>query len=209
MSRQSSWSPISLLAAGLVVIVILLAGPDTRTAAVPSLDEHYPPPELTKTAVAAQAAAAAYPGEKTDTPTVTGTLATATPTAGGTRTPTFAAGFPTETPSPDEPLAAQETATPELTATPPGEVVCAPGVPVEISGEGPPRAPFLLYFGRRAVSGGSIDPNGRFTIALVVGRERAGVYIVTVQVRGTSQVLRQFTCAVPATTPTPLPRPLP
>jgi hypothetical protein len=78
-------------------------------------------------------------------------------------------------------------------------------VPVEISGTGPPRAAYLLYFGQRAVSGGSVGPDGRFRITLVVGSERAGTYTVTVQVRGTKQVLRSFTCLVPEATPTPLP----
>ena len=215
MSRQSSWSPLSLLLAGLVVIIILVAGPDTSTRAVQS--STYPAPALTQTAAASQTAAAAspsaYPGPGTASPTATRASGTVTPTAKGTQTATARATatatsviFPTEitqpTPAFEEPEA---TSTPAPTATPVSELTCAPGVPLEISGEGPPRAPFLLYFGERAVSGGSVEPDGRFVIALIVSSERAGTYTVTVRVRGTSQVLRELTCSVPAVTPTPLP----
>jgi hypothetical protein len=85
-------------------------------------------------------------------------------------------------------------------------MTCFPGEPLVITGDGPPRAAFLLYFGERAVSGGSVTPAGRFSTRLVVGQERAGVYLVTVRVRGTSQVLREIACSVPDVTPTPLPR---
>jgi hypothetical protein len=78
-------------------------------------------------------------------------------------------------------------------------------VPIEIAGDGPPRAPLLLYFAERPVGGGSVAPNGRFALKLIVGQERAGEYMVTVRVRGTSRALRQITCAVPNVTPTPLP----
>lgn len=218
MSRQSSWSPLSLLLAGLVVIIILVAGPDTSTRAVQSSRETYPAPALTQTAAASQTAAAgspsAYPGPGTASPTATRASGTITPTAKVTQTAKPLASatatsviFPTEitlpTPASEEPEA---TSTPAPTATPVSELTCAPGVPLEISGEGPPRAPFLLYFGQRAVSGGSVEPDGRFVIALIVGSERAGTYTVTVRVRGTSHVLRELTCSVPAVTPTPLPR---
>ena len=216
MSRQSSWSPLSLLLAGLVVIIILVAGPDTSTRAVQSSKETYPPPALTQTAAALQTAAvgspSAYPGPGTASPTATRAGGTLTPTR-GTQTATARASatatpvtFPTQITLPtaafEEPEA---TSTPAPSETPVSELTCAPGVPLEISGEGPPRAPFLLYFGQRAVSGGSVEPDGRFVIALIVGSERAGTYTVTVRVRGTSRVLRQLTCSVPAVTPTPLP----
>lgn len=45
----------------------------------------------------------------------------------------------------------------------------------------------------------------RFPARLVVGRERAGKYDLTVRLRGTRQVLLQLTCAVPEVTPTLLP----
>jgi len=137
----------------------------------------------------------------TGTPTSTDSSAR-TPPRGGSpgdelATQTALANSSTETPG--------ETSTLTLTPTPLGELQCPPGVPVEISGEGPPRAPYLLYFGDRVVSGGSVEPDGRFSISLIVGSERDGTYEVTVRVRGTPQVLRQLTCTVPPTTPTPLP----
>jgi hypothetical protein len=76
---------------------------------------------------------------------------------------------------------------------------------VEITGQGPPRAAFLLYFGQRVVSGGSISVDGHFSIKLVVGHERPGAYPVTVRIRGTRAVLRELTCEVPAPpSPTPI-----
>jgi hypothetical protein len=63
----------------------------------------------------------------------------------------------------------------------------------------------MLYFGQRIVGGGSIEADGSFTLPLVVGSERAGSYPVSVRVRGSGQVLTQFTCSVPPVTPTPVP----
>jgi hypothetical protein len=212
MPRQSFWTPLSLLIAGLVVIIILLAGPHTRTDAGRTLNLSYPPPTATL-----------YPGPESRTPTTTATRTsgTSTPTVTGTRTaqptqptqtrtitaeptgtfirPTEQAQIPTDTP--------EASATPTLTPTPSDKLDCAPGQPIAISGSGPPRTPFLLYFDQRAVSGGSVEPDGHFLITLVVGNERGGIYSVTVRVRGSSQVLRQLTCTVPPTTPTPLPTP--
>jgi hypothetical protein len=212
MPRQSFWTPLSLLIAGLVVIVILLAGPNTRTDAGHTLNQSYPNPTATSSAYPG-------PGSRTPTTTATRTPGTSTPTVTGTRTtqPTQTrtlAANPTGTfiePSPPTEQAQEPTDTPEateeptFTPTPTDELACAPGQPIVISGSGPPRAPFLLYFDQRAVSGGSIEPDGHFLITLVVGNERAGIYPVVVRVRGSSQVLRQLTCTVPPTTPTPLP----
>jgi hypothetical protein len=81
-----------------------------------------------------------------------------------------------------------------------------PGVPIAIAGSGPPYAAFLLYFGERAVGGGSINATGRFLARLTIGQERAGIYSVTVRLRGTTRILREVTCSVPEVTPTPTPR---
>jgi hypothetical protein len=75
-----------------------------------------------------------------------------------------------------------------------------------ITGSGPAHAAFLVYFGQRVVTGGSVTANGRFATTLIVGHERAGVYPVTVRVRGTAQVLLGISCAVPDVTPTYVPR---
>jgi len=96
------------------------------------------------------------------------------------------------------------TATP--TAIPNDVLTCFPGQSLVITGDGPPHAAFLVYFGQRVVSGGSVTPNGRFATTLIIGAERAGVYSITVRVRGTSKVLLETSCAVPNVTPTLIPR---
>jgi hypothetical protein len=156
----------------------------------------------------------AYPAESptggaTGTTTVTTTSGSRTPTTGSataqiTRTPTPTA---TQTPGAAESTASDQPteAAAASTPTPLNALVCTPNVPVLIEGSGPPRAPVLLYFGERPVGGGSIGPDGRFALKLIVGQERAGDYSVSVRIRGTSQVLRQVTCSVPFVAPTPLP----
>jgi hypothetical protein len=138
--------------------------------------------------------------------TRTGTPATSTQTLSQTVTQT---GTPVTTTRSATPLpttaAPEEQPTAEATPTPADALTCTPGVPIEITGEGPPRAPLLMYFGDRPVGGGSVAPNGAFALQLTVGQERPGDYKVTVRVRGTSQALRQVTCSVPLLAPTPLP----
>jgi hypothetical protein len=214
MSRQNMASPISVLVAGVVVVVMLLMGSSPHTSATASLQGTTYPPK-TATAMTAQA----YFGPTwtaealTRTPTRTGTSGTATTTATGTpqitgtvtigtATPTEPVGMFENTPTVEE--LATPTDTP--TATPSSALTCAPGSPLEIGGEGPPRAAYLIYFGERAVGGGTIEADGTFVARLVMGLERAGVYDVTVRLRGTRQVLRELSCTVPAVTPTPIPR---
>lgn len=184
--------------------------PNTTTTAIPDRCL-----ALTKTVTATSSSG-------TRTPTVTGTPATATlvgrstATALSRGTPTdtltitvFPTVRPTNTFTSNVPR--QATRTPGMvptlipTATPHGDLLCRPGVPIEIVGEGTPRTPFLLYFGERAVSGGSVDARGHFAIALVVGNERAGNYVVTVRARGSGRLLHRLTCSVPVATPTPRP----
>lgn len=203
MTRLRITGPLSLLLTGIAVIILLLAASDRGTSAVgraaPEVarqqDTAYPYP--------------AYPSpdDTTATVTPTGTLGTATPTTGtplpdegATAIPTFAVATATRAPT-------IERASPTLAATPTptGEFECLPGIPLAIDGAGPPHAGYLVYFDGRAVGGGTVEGDGTFRAQLVVGQERAGVYDVTVQVRGSDQVLRELTCAVPATTPTPLP----
>ncbi len=181
--------------------------------------------DATATAEALTETASGYPATTSSAyPAASGTsVATGTTTAtttAGSRTPTIASATPqiTRTPTPtltQAPGVAESTAsglpaeaTADITPTPVDAMACAPNVPVLIEGSGPPRAPVLLYFGERPVGGGSIGPDGRFALKLIVGQERAGDYSVTVRIRGTSQVLRQVTCSVPPVTPTPLPDPL-
>jgi hypothetical protein len=142
------------------------------------------------------------------TPVTTTSVATTSVTAvGQTVTPQRrTAATPTvSTPSlaPPEAGTTEETApdADDVTPTASSYLICAPGERVLITGEGPPRAAFLLYFGLRVVSGGSVSLTGSFSIPLVVGHERPGSYPVTVRVRGSEQVLRELTCEVPATQP--------
>jgi hypothetical protein len=140
---------------------------------------------------------------------VTTTTTTITP---GTTSPAVATAQPTTPTTPSEnapPTDATESvpAGPEAVgpeATPVNLLTCAPGERILITGQGPPRAPFLLHFGQRVVGGGSVSVTGSFSIPLVVGRERPGSYPVIVQVRGSEQVLRELTCEVPPlASPTP------
>jgi hypothetical protein len=82
-------------------------------------------------------------------------------------------------------------------------MTCPPGVRILLRGKGPARAAFLLFFGTRAVGGGSVAADGTFTAPLVVGNERAGAYPVVVRLRGTPRILLQRICTVPAVTPLP------
>ncbi|HEX9371650.1 MAG TPA: hypothetical protein VF897_11625 [Roseiflexaceae bacterium] len=156
-----------------------------------------------------------YPGSGTTSATQSATQGgtPGTPSPGATLAATqgglTASPTTTRTPGPSEatPGGASDlsAATPTPTATPTDAITCAPGVPVTIDGTGPPRAPLLLYFDERAVGGGSVEPDGHFSLDLTVGQERPGIYDVAVRVRGTTRVLRQLQCSVPDVTPTPAP----
>jgi len=155
---------------------------------------------------------AVTPGAQTATSTMTpgvGTpTATPTPTRASTSIPLAAPLAPTLIPpTPTIEIDPQRLAPTETpTALPDSALICFPGQPLVITGGGPARAAFLLYFGQRVVSGGSVTPNGRFATTLVVGRERAGVYPITVRVRGSTKVLLATSCAVPNVAPTLVPR---
>jgi hypothetical protein len=137
---------------------------------------------------------------------VTSTTPTETPTSSPSATSLItpsaipsvpATSLPTTMPAPLQ--------TPAPIPTPSNGVMCPPGTEIVFTGEGPPRTALLLAFEQRIVGGGSTDVGGRFRIPLAVGDERPGYYVVTVQVRGTKQVLRQWTCIVPEFTPTRTP----
>lgn len=202
MPRHNLRSPIGVLVVGLILIWMLLIRSAQSTSAIGDL-QPYPgyPAQTTPTTAANSTAPATLP----TTTATTNTLATAIPTATKataitTRVPTrpLANNAPAATP-----VVPTATALPVLVS----ELTCAPGATIEINGESPPRAALLLYFGQRVVGGASADPNGRFVIPLIVGRERAGEYVVTVRVRGTRQLVRELTCIVPQVSPTPLPTP--
>jgi hypothetical protein len=163
----------------------------------PSALTHTPSPtsdpnQLTPSITASAFITSTTPPATPTSPTPTDVTPTSSPSAipSATATP-----FPTTVP------VTPQTSTP--IPTPSDGVMCVPGTQIAITGEGPPRTALLLLFRQRIVGGDSTDAGGRFEIPLVVGRERAGYYPVAVQVRGTKQVLLQFTCIVPEVTPTP------
>jgi len=234
MSGQNKAGAISaLLLIGLLALVVSLSSVGPRVSAIArmqnatvtltpcddSVDDgecsDYRD-ELTNTATAELATqtarAIATSNALTTTTTATTTLGVGTPTV--TRTPVLSptsfTAVATLAPSPIQPtpIAAPQQLAPTETPTviPADALTCFPGQPLVITGDGPARAAFLVYFGQRVVSGGSVAPSGRFATTLIVGRERAGVYPVTVRVRGTTQVLLEISCAVPDVTPTLVPR---
>ena len=231
MSRQKKAGTISAIFVGLLVLIVLLANIDTRVSAIARMqnptvtltpcDDDVDDgvcsdyrADLTMTAELATQTASAIgtPNAGTATATTTITLGVGTPTVTPTPTlsPTSLTGVATLAPSPTllAPTAPPQQLAPTETPTaiPDDALICFPGQPLVITGDGPARAAFLVYFGQRVVSGGSVTPSGRFATTLIVGRERAGVYPVTVRVRGTAQVLLEISCAVPDVTPTFVPR---
>lgn len=133
----------------------------------------------------------------TNTATSTPTLITPGVASSATPTRTPAAGAtPTHSPLP--------TATPTIS----GATQCQPGNPFTVAGSAPPRAPLLLYFNGRAVGGGSAGLTGQFALTLTVGRERPGVYPISVRLRGDGREVLRTVCEVTIlpprlTTPTP------
>lgn len=141
------------------------------------------------------------------TSTVVGSPAATPPPA---LSPTSFTGAATLAPSPTQPapiVEPQQVAPTETpTVIPDSALICYPGIPLVITGDGPAHAAFLLYFGQRVVSGGSVSSSGRFATSLIVGHERAGIYPISVRVRGTTQALLETNCVVPDITPTLVPR---
>jgi hypothetical protein len=232
MSRQKKAGTISVLLIGLLVLGVCLASMGTHVSAIARMQNATVTPTpceddpsdcsdyatddamdaMTATADELTAAAEITPGAGTATTTATTTTTpgVGTPTVTPTTTPTSFTTVATLAPSPIQPTPSIEpqqiapTETP--TVIPDNALICFPGQPLVITGDGPARAAFLLYFGQRVVTGGSVAPNGRFATTLIVGRERAGVYPITVRVRGTAEVLLETSCAVPDVTPTLVPR---
>ncbi len=230
MSRQKKAGTISALLIGLLVLGVCLASLGTRVSAIARLQNATVTPTpcvedpddcsdyatddamdaMTATADEMTAAAETTPSEVTATTTTTAGVGT--PTATSALAPTSITTAAPLAPSPiqptpsipSEPQRVVPTETP--TAIPEDALICFPGQPLVITGDGPARAAFLLYFGQRVVSGGSVAPNGRFATTLVVGRERAGVYPIIVRVRGSGKVLLETSCTVPNVTPTLVPR---
>jgi hypothetical protein len=230
MSRQKKAGTISALLIGLLVLSVCLASLGTRVSAIARLQSATVTPTptpcegdpndcadyatddaidaMTASADALTATAAITPNAQTST--TSATPGVGTPTLTPTPTPTSLTTAATLAPSPNQPTPTIEpqllepTETP--TAIPDSALICFPGQPLVVAGDGPARAAFLVYFGQRVVSGGSVTSNGRFATTLIIGRERAGVYSITVRVRGTAKLLLETSCVVPDVTPTLVPR---
>ena len=229
MSRQKKAGAISALFVGSLMLAILLASVGAHGSAIarlqtatitptPCNEEDQLDCEDDQTATAEiyfdnQTATALVTTPSTATITATTSTGTATATSTSPPSPTTSTVIVTPVPSPQSatPIAPAQQLAPTETPTeiPSDALTCYPGQPLVISGDGPPRAAYLVYFGQRAVSGGSVAPSGRFATTLLIGSEHAGVYPIVVRVRGTSQVLLELSCAVPDVTPTFIPRALP
>jgi hypothetical protein len=221
MRQHNLLAPVSVLITGLAVMILLLLRPEANTSAALNAQNATAYPQPTEAPyvgpsnntdpTSASTATTTAGTTITSTPARTTTARTATPTtrAATGRTPT---SFATTRPSSTEQSTTQTTTTFEETPTGTAEsdsnlLTCTPGETVTITGQGPARAGFLLYFNERPVSGGTVSADGRFTIGLRVGDEAPGIYNVEVRIRGTKNVLLAVSCQVPAITPTPLPRP--
>ncbi len=199
----------AMMTLGIVTALIVLTGapPDTTAQSgypAPATTPAYPPPAAPTATNPPTATPRTTPVSPTVAVTATATPATPTPTNSPIVRPTLtSAPSPTRLPQ-ATPQSAQIAEVPPTTQ--PDIVECVPGQTIMISGVAPPHAPLLIYFGTRIVGGGSASASGDFAMPLMMGRERAGEYRVTVQVRGAGQIVRSLTCRVPPTTPTPVPR---
>lgn len=156
----------------------------------PTTDTGYPynsPGTTTATGTSTSATSAA-----TATATITELATTDASRTGLEETPTLAVASTAESTS-GVPDVAQGVPTP----SPLADLICAPGIAATVTGTAPAYAPLLLFFDQRPVGGGSASSSGTFALKLLVGKERSGLYQVTVRVRGTSQVVRELKCAVP------------
>jgi hypothetical protein len=229
MLRPNKAGTISALLIGLLVLVVCLSSLGARVSAVARLQTATLTPTIctdepadcadyaTDDAINAMADTADAQTALAEITSSPGTATTTTTTAGGgtptvtptpTETSTRSTAIPTLAPSPFLPTPEPQRLAPTETPTliPESALICFPGQPLVISGDGPARAAFLVYFGQRVVSGGSLSSTGRFATTLIIGRERAGVYAITVRIRGTTRVLLETSCVVPDVTPTLIPR---
>lgn len=216
MRRHSLFAPISVLVIGFIIIVLLFGTPWGYSDAQSSLaytaqeetataDAYVSPEDISATNTAAAGPTSGTSATSTATRTTTsGTSPTSSSYATIAPTATTLAFAATPT-RPTEEATVQPTDTPEPSPTPLADYQCVPGDQLAITGTGPAGSGVLLLFDDRIVGGGTVRPNGTFTLQLTVGDEEPGVYPVEVQVRGTEQQLLNKTCFVPAITPTPAP----
>jgi hypothetical protein len=225
MSHRSLSLPVVLTIAFTILVAMLMFGvlPSPIAVAQVDCDDEYRPPNLsyddckkTATAEAGGPRATNTPGSGggggsqpvvntstatlTRTPTTTQATAVTTPTLASTITPTVQrqSGQQVPTPTPTSFL-------PEGTAT----LVCIPGSVVALVGDAPPGTALLAFFDERPVGGGFSRADGSFSIDLLIGDERPGLYLVEVRERASNATVQQIGCEVPGFTPTPTADPAP
>ncbi len=80
----------------------------------------------------------------------------------------------------------------------PAEITCVPGTTVFLQGSGEVGTALLVQFNDIYVGGGTVKPGGVYVIPLNIDpATRAGEYPVTVEVRGTRDIIAETTCIVP------------
>ncbi len=205
MSQPGLRAPLTVLALGLLLVALALVHPigggpafsQSYAVSTNTPTSYLPPGTAQPTAKPATAVSTAAP----TTPTVT-TSPQATSVAQPTPSPTPVVRQPAQAPT------TRPTVTPIIpTATPPAatELVCVPGTVVSLRGQAPAYAALLIFFDTRVVGGGSAEANGAYALALKIGNERPGSYVVVVRVRGTWEEVARTSCTVPIVTPTPRP----
>lgn len=78
----------------------------------------------------------------------------------------------------------------------PQAITCATGRVTWLSGSGTPRMPLLIHFAGRPVGGGSVNRAGHWSLPLMVGQERPGLYLVEVRSRNDRALIGAFQCTV-------------
>lgn len=218
MSRRSISPPLAFTAVFVVLVALLVTGalPSPMVVAETQCNKDYLAPAAYDNCLKTQTAEASTGGgsgggnsspSATPTPTSTAALTvtrTLTPTQ--ILTPTLGAPAATPTVAPQQAQTAPEpTPTPAL---PEGvaALVCVPGASVNLVGRAAPGTPLLAYFDGRPVGGGFSRADGGFSIDLLIGDERPGLYLVEVRERESLALVGQFGCEVPGgETPTPTP----
>jgi hypothetical protein len=216
MSQRSPSLPLVLIAAFVLLVAMLVSGilPSPVVVAFDCSDPAaygltYDDCKRTEQALGASPRPTNTTGSDGggQAPTSTGT-STATDTVGPTQTN---GAQVTSTPAPTlTPTAARQAPAEVATATatsalPPGleARLCLPGAVVSLVGEATPGTALLAYFDERPVGGGFSRGDGRFSIDLLIGEERPGVYLVEVRERVGDAPVASFGCEVPTLTPTP------
>lgn len=214
MTRRSIALPVSIIGSFAVVMILLLFGALPNPILIaqgvgPCPDPAYPnlgyddckktqqaeaSPAVTNTRAPSQPDQGQVADQATATVTPTATLQAVTSTVAATQTPTFTRvpvqNGPTLTPTSALPLGIEA-------------IICLPGTTVTLVGVTTPDTPLLAYFDERPVGGGFSRSDGVFSIDLLIGPERPGIYLVEVRKRAGRELVRQLGCEVPRATPTP------